>query len=142
MGGMNNNFFNLFAMPDMSQFMGFNPTNFRQNYNSNFRSSGDFMFDLAQYLSEMEAANQPTRATSKETLKKLPEIEIDEAHCKKGDDGKLELPSCTVCQEEFALGNKGMLLPCGHIFHKDCLTPWLTSHNTCPVCRFELPVEE
>ena len=29
MGGMNNNFFNLFAMPDMSQFMGFNPTNFR-----------------------------------------------------------------------------------------------------------------
>ena len=100
------------------------------------------MFDLAQYLSELEGMNERPRATSKETLKKLPEIEIDEAHCKKGDDGKIELPSCTVCQEEFALGNKGMLLPCGHIFHKECLTPWLTSHNTCPVCRFELPLEE
>lgn len=74
MGGMNNSFFNLFAMPDMSQFLGFNPSNFRQNYNSNFRSSGDFMFDLAQYLSELEGANQQAKPTSQNTLKKLPEI--------------------------------------------------------------------
>ena len=32
-------------------------------------------------------------------------------------------------------------LPCGHYFCLDCITPWLNSHVTCPVCRAELPTE-
>lgn len=50
MGGMGN-FFQAMQMPDFTQFMGFNPHNFQQNYGQNFRSSGDFMTDLATYLS-------------------------------------------------------------------------------------------
>ena len=29
-------------------------------------------------------------------------------------------------------------MPCSHLFHDECLVPWLERHNTCPVCRFEL----
>ena len=50
--------------------------------------------------------------------------------------------TCCVCQEEFELGGKAKMMPCGHPFHYDCLIEWLQRHNTCPTCRFTLPVEK
>ena len=42
---------------------------------------------------------------------------------------------CTVCQEDFKLNETVKKLPCNHYFHEDCITPWLQSQNTCPMCR-------
>jgi len=58
-----------------------------------------------------------------------------------GDKKNLEPPSCTVCCEHIIIGSKGMFMPCGHIYHPDCLKPWLETKNSCPTCRFELPKE-
>ena len=49
---------------------------------------------------------------------------------------------CSVCKEEFQIGNECMDLPCNHYFHKDCLMPWLNQHDSCPICRFELKTED
>ena len=27
------------------------------------------------------------------------------------------------------------------MFHNNCVTKWLNMHNTCPLCRFELPTD-
>ncbi|XP_010531590.1 PREDICTED: RING-H2 finger protein ATL32-like [Tarenaya hassleriana] len=55
--------------------------------------------------------------------------------CKIGS-GALE---CAVCLSEFKENQMLRLIPrCNHVFHIDCIDPWLQSHDTCPVCRAKL----
>ncbi len=49
---------------------------------------------------------------------------------------------CSVCKEEFEINQELKKLPCCHIFHDDCLLPWLKQRNSCPTCRFELPTDD
>ncbi|KAJ5514032.1 Zinc finger RING-type [Penicillium fimorum] len=44
---------------------------------------------------------------------------------------------CVVCLEEYIDGlSRVMRLPCGHEFHVECITPWLTTRRrTCPICK-------
>lgn len=53
----------------------------------------------------------------------------------KGDeDGK----RCAICLEDFEGGEQVMVTPCDHMFHEECILPWVRSHGQCPVCRFVL----
>ncbi|KAK6919685.1 Zinc finger, RING-type [Dillenia turbinata] len=47
------------------------------------------------------------------------------------EDGK----RCAVCLEDFEAREEVMLTPCNHMFHEDCIVPWVKSHGQCPVCR-------
>jgi len=52
---------------------------------------------------------------------------------------KDKIGKCAVCKDEFSLHSEAIKLPCKHYFHHDCIYPWLGMHNTCPLCRHELP---
>lgn len=51
--------------------------------------------------------------------------------------------TCPVCQESLPSGSKAKKMPCGHLFHHDCLITWLEQANSCPMCRSsDLPSEK
>nr|XP_043627016.1 putative RING-H2 finger protein ATL71 [Erigeron canadensis] len=48
------------------------------------------------------------------------------------DDDK----KCVICLEDFEVKEVVMVTPCNHMFHEQCILPWVKSHGKCPVCRF------
>mmetsp|Transcript_5959 Transcript_5959/g.10563 ORF Transcript_5959/g.10563 Transcript_5959/m.10563 type:complete len:256 (-) Transcript_5959:18-785(-) len=45
---------------------------------------------------------------------------------------------CAVCTEDFELGERVRVLPCGHYFHLPCIDLWLVQNKRCPLCSNEL----
>ncbi|KAB2085567.1 hypothetical protein ERO13_A05G388700v2 [Gossypium hirsutum] len=44
---------------------------------------------------------------------------------------------CVICLSDFAPGDRLRLLPkCNHGFHVRCIDKWLSSHSSCPKCRY------
>ncbi|RMY55857.1 hypothetical protein D0863_13178 [Hortaea werneckii] len=46
---------------------------------------------------------------------------------------------CSICTDDFELGQDQRVLPCNHRFHPPCIDPWLLNvSGTCPLCRIDL----
>ena len=59
----------------------------------------------------------------------------------KNDDEQYE---CVICTSPFADEENVTELKCHakHIFHAECLKPWLENKMSCPICREEVRVSE
>lgn len=44
-----------------------------------------------------------------------------------------EKVDCAVCKDEYEQDDHVIELECNHIFHPDCIKPWLKINGTCPV---------
>ncbi|KAG0479074.1 hypothetical protein HPP92_013793 [Vanilla planifolia] len=86
--------------------------------------------ELLEQLTQNDHRGPPPAARS--SIDAMPTIQISQKHL--GGESH-----CPVCKEKFELGSEAREMPCKHLYHSDCITPWLTQHNSCPVCRQELP---
>jgi hypothetical protein len=44
---------------------------------------------------------------------------------------------CPICEHWMVAAHA--IVPCGHLFCKECLAGWLDRNSTCPLCRYEHP---
>ncbi|KAK9058191.1 hypothetical protein SSX86_023031 [Deinandra increscens subsp. villosa] len=73
---------------------------------------------------------------SKSAIEAIPSVKITTAF--------LEIDPiviCAVCKDQFVIDDETKELPCKHMYHPDCIIPWLSQRNSCPVCRFQLPTD-
>nr|AIZ68181.1 E3 ubiquitin-protein ligase RING1-like protein [Albuca bracteata] len=91
---------------------------------------GGGLEDLIEMLTRNDRRGPPPAARS--SIDAIPTIKINRNHLR-GDS------HCPVCKERFELGSEAREMPCKHLYHSDCIVPWLVQHNSCPVCRVELP---
>merc|ERR1719481_786472 len=65
----------------------------------------------------------------KSSLKKIPTKKFEA-----GDEVQYE--TCCICLDDYVLGDKLRILPCGHAYHQKCIDPWLLKNKrVCPQCR-------
>lgn len=84
---------------------------------------------ITQLLNQFENTGPPPADVDKITS--LPTVQVTEEHV-------AQCLECPVCKEDYSVGENVRQLPCNHMFHNDCIIPWLEQHDTCPVCRKSL----
>ncbi|KDP37541.1 hypothetical protein JCGZ_05980 [Jatropha curcas] len=97
---------------------------------------GPGLEQLIQQLAENDPNRYGTPPASKSAIDALPTVNITEEMLNS------ELNQCAVCKDEFEKGAEAKQMPCKHVYHNDCIVPWLELHNSCPVCRYELPTDD
>ena len=45
---------------------------------------------------------------------------------------------CTICLDNYKIGDKISYLPCFHLYHSKCIKKWLKCSKICPLCKKEV----
>ncbi|XP_060171125.1 E3 ubiquitin-protein ligase RING1-like [Lycium barbarum] len=102
---------------------------------------GDYFLGpgLEQLIQQL-AENDPNRSgpppAAKSVVLGLPDVKVSDELLNSDSS------QCAVCKDCFEVNELVKQMPCKHIYHKDCILPWLELHNSCPVCRYELPTDD
>ncbi|CAN6978559.1 unnamed protein product, partial [Brassica rapa subsp. trilocularis] len=113
------------------------------NSDDNFLLDSPYLHRLLRHLASENSGSSSSSSSSSSLLKSsdidsIPTIQISSSILSSDPDPDSVL-LCAVCKEDFSVGESAKRLPCSHIYHSDCIVPWLSDHNSCPLCRFELP---
>ena len=83
-----------------------------------------------QLLELEEGVGNVNKGLSKDKINKIPSKPFHMALFEDNSD-------CIICMENFSENELVKQLPCGHIFHGECIDHWLEQEKTCPFCKAE-----
>jgi hypothetical protein len=63
------------------------------------------------------------------------EIDITKVNYYSYDAASPDSETCVVCLEPYRTEDPVMRLYCGHLYHRECVSPWLNTNGACPTCR-------
>ncbi|NXJ41447.1 RN128 ligase, partial [Ciconia maguari] len=98
---------------------------------------GYFIFYSARRLRIARAQSRNQRqlkARAKKAIEQLQLRTLKQGDKETGPDGD----SCVVCIEQYKPNEVVRILTCNHLFHKNCIDPWLLEHRTCPMCKCDI----
>eukprot|EP00929_Paragymnodinium_shiwhaense_P101759 TRINITY_DN6491_c0_g1_i1.p1 TRINITY_DN6491_c0_g1~~TRINITY_DN6491_c0_g1_i1.p1 ORF type:complete len:136 (-),score=34.87 TRINITY_DN6491_c0_g1_i1:165-572(-) len=72
---------------------------------------------------------------SDEEIKKLPSAKVASKEAL-GDQTK-----CAICQDGYEPGEDIKTLPCGHLYHLECVDQWLQVSKACPLCEKKIATD-
>ncbi|XP_065333186.1 E3 ubiquitin-protein ligase Iruka-like isoform X2 [Cloeon dipterum] len=81
---------------------------------------------VTQLLNQMDGTGPAPLAEDK--IQSIPSVEVSQEQV----DQCLQ---CSVCWDDFKKGETVRKLTCEHVYHDNCIIPWLKLHGTCPICR-------
>lgn len=103
----------------------------RQNFGG-FLVGGPSLEALFEQLLLQTSNRQGPAPAPQSAIDSMPVVRITRRHL--SDD-----PLCPICTDRFEVGSEAREMPCKHLYHANCIIPWLVQHNSCPVCRHPLP---
>lgn len=97
---------------------------------------------LHPFVTDDSLFSTKVNLVSPEDLVRLPIVKVGEDGCSPGkagvDDQNHESKvSCPICLLDFEKEEEVRMLPnCGHLYHFECIKPWLLKQkNSCPMCQ-------
>mmetsp|Transcript_18356 Transcript_18356/g.52445 ORF Transcript_18356/g.52445 Transcript_18356/m.52445 type:complete len:582 (+) Transcript_18356:294-2039(+) len=95
------------------------------------------LFIRTGFLDEPQPPPRPRRRrlTNEQVRVSYPHYPYSDADSP--NDGQFH--ECSICLDEFEDGVRIRKLPCGHVFHANCIARWLIERSaTCPLCKIDL----
>eukprot|EP00041_Stephanoeca_diplocostata_P019246 m.412233 g.412233 ORF g.412233 m.412233 type:complete len:489 (+) comp21251_c0_seq2:215-1681(+) len=87
-------------------------------------------------ISTQESPGPPLPAWNEHAQKKSSQVPAERvAFRTSASNITVEHPHCVICLSVFAHGDLLMEMPCSHLYHAACVTPWLEEHRECPLCK-------
>ena len=50
------------------------------------------------------------------------------------------IKKCSICLDNYKIGDKILYLPCFHLYHSKCIKKWLKCSKKCPLCKEEVNI--
>lgn len=96
---------------------------------------GHELDELVDHLFDADGLRRGAPPAAASALNSLPRVVIR-------NHEQLDGMVCAICKDSLFVETIMNQLPCSHLYHPSCIIPWLSSRNTCPLCRYELPTDD